>query len=77
MAESVLEVVGKLQSRLAGSSEPKKVTGVAGRPGLPPFPMRTVRRSLASGGPGPPYEGSGAGAGRAWSGLAWSPPGLP
>lgn len=25
MAESVLEVVGKLQSRLSGSSEPKKV----------------------------------------------------
>lgn len=30
MAESVLEVVGKLQSRLSGSSEPKKVKGAPG-----------------------------------------------
>jgi len=29
MAESVLEVVGRLQARLAGSADPKKVTAVA------------------------------------------------
>lgn len=33
MAESVLEVVGRLQARLAGSADPKKVTAVA-RPGF-------------------------------------------
>lgn len=52
MAESMLEVVGKLQSRLAGSSEPKKVMGPAVRPGLP----------LSDGG-----GAAGPGVGRAWA----------
>lgn len=78
MAESVLEVVGKLQSRLAGSSEPKKVTVGGGAAEALPSPAGVVRRSRGSGGPGLPREGGGgargAGPGRACPPL---PPPLP
>lgn len=75
MAESVLEVVGKLQSRLAGSSEPKKVTVGGGAAEAPPSPAGVVRRSRGSGGPGLPREGGGGGTGSgAGPGLPSAPP---
>lgn len=48
MAESVLEVVGRLQARLAGSAEPKKVMGAA-----------SARRGLSGGDGGRECAGQG------------------